>query len=74
MRALDGNVSIEDLNEGVKPGQSSIYTSAGDHDANAYNADMMKFRKLALTSTEFLSGEHGTGSSSTDSGNQRQHF
>lgn len=63
VRALDGDASLDDLNEGVKPGHSSLYNSSADYDANAYNADMIKFRKIALSSHEFLTGEHGTGSS-----------
>ncbi|PON67682.1 Mitogen-activated protein kinase kinase kinase [Parasponia andersonii] len=65
VRALEGDVSLDDLNEGVRPGQSSIYTSSGssDYDANAYNADMKKFRKMALNSQEFVSSEFGTSTS-----------
>lgn len=71
MRALEGDVSLDDLNEGTKPGQSSMFNAAGagggssDYDTQAYNADMKKFRKLALSSQEFGSSEFGT--SSTDS-------
>lgn len=78
VRALEGDVSLDDLNEGVRPGQSSIYTSSGssDYDANAYNADMKKFRKMALTSQEFVSSEFGTSSSDSremvNPGNQKQ--
>ncbi|KAG6729596.1 hypothetical protein I3843_01G033000 [Carya illinoinensis] len=65
VRALEGDASLlDDLkNEGVKPGQSSVYSSAGssDNDTNVFNADM-KFRKMALASPEFASGECGTSS------------
>jgi hypothetical protein len=61
---LEGDVSLDDLNEGTKPGQSSVYGSNGssDYDNNAYNADMKKFRKMALSSQEFASNEYGTSS------------
>lgn len=75
MRALEGDVSLDDLNEGVRPGQSAIYTSSGssDYDANAYDADMKKFRKMALTSQEFVSSEFGTSSNdSREMANQKQ--
>lgn len=64
VRALEGDVSLEDLNEGVKPGQSSVYSSTGssDYDTSSYNADMKKFRKMALTSQEYASSEYGATS------------
>ncbi|KAL5557269.1 hypothetical protein UlMin_039505 [Ulmus minor] len=77
VRALEGDVSLDDLNEGVRPGQSSIYTSSGssDYDTNAYNADMKKFRKMALSSQEFVSSEFGASSNdSREMANQRQHL
>ncbi|KAJ7944302.1 Receptor-like kinase [Quillaja saponaria] len=58
VRALEGDVSLDDLNEGTRPGQSSIYSSSNgssDYDTNAYNSDMQKFRKMALSSKEFVS-------------------
>ncbi|KAF5463971.1 hypothetical protein F2P56_014090 [Juglans regia] len=65
-RALEGDASLlDDLkNEGVKPGHSSVYSSAGssDLDTNTFNADMKKFRKTAQASPEFASGEYGTSS------------
>ncbi|KAL3630306.1 hypothetical protein CASFOL_023290 [Castilleja foliolosa] len=79
VRALDGDSSLEDLNEGVKPGQSQPFNPNGNmstYDTGAYNADMMKFRKMVLTSQEFNSNEDGatseyglneSSSSSTDS-------
>ncbi|WCJ24886.1 Protein kinase superfamily protein [Euphorbia peplus] len=65
VRALEGDVSLDDLNEGTKPGQSSIFTSSSgstDYDASSYNADLKKFRQVALSSQEFVSSEHGTSS------------
>ncbi|XP_065851780.1 proline-rich receptor-like protein kinase PERK4 [Euphorbia lathyris] len=68
VRALEGDVSLDDLNEGTKPGHSSIFTSSSDstnYNASSYNADMKKFRQVALSSQEFGSSE--IGSSSNDS-------
>lgn len=64
VRALEGNSSLEDLNEGVKPGQSAAYnpngkTGTSAYDTGAYNADMMKFRKMVMLSQEFNSSEYG---------------
>ena len=48
--------------DGVKPGQSAMYSSAsGDYDAGTYSADMKKFRKLALESSTG-SSEYGATS------------
>lgn len=66
VRALEGDSSLDDLNEGVKPGQSSVFGTnvSSDHsyDTGAYNADMMKFRKMVLSSQDFTSGEYGATS------------
>ncbi|CAN1241047.1 Proline-rich receptor-like protein kinase PERK1 [Linum perenne] len=51
VRALEGDVSLADLNEGMRPGDSS------DYDTSQYNEDMRKFRKMALGSQE-----HGVSS------------
>ncbi|XP_030498949.2 proline-rich receptor-like protein kinase PERK4 [Cannabis sativa] len=82
VRALEGDVSLDDLNEGVRPGYSSIYTSSesSDYDASAYNADMKRFRKMALTSQEYPSSEFGTSTSDESRemtnlpGHQKQNF
>ncbi|KAK2657226.1 hypothetical protein Ddye_010278 [Dipteronia dyeriana] len=73
VRALEGDSSLEDLNEGVKPGQSSIYnsTTSSDYSQSSYNADMKKFRQMALGSQEFPSSE-SAGSSTSDSHELRQ--
>ncbi|CAN6680320.1 unnamed protein product [Malus baccata var. baccata] len=65
VRALEGEVSLDNLNEGTKPGQSSMFNAGGgssDYDTQAYNADMKKFRKLALSSQELGSSDYGTSS------------
>ncbi|GAV78440.1 Pkinase_Tyr domain-containing protein [Cephalotus follicularis] len=55
VRALEGDVSLSDLNEGIRPGHSTVYSSYGssDYDTSQYNEDMKKFRKMALASQEY---------------------
>nr|GMD01865.1 proline-rich receptor-like protein kinase PERK1 [Ipomoea batatas] len=55
VRALEGDVSLSDLNEGIRPGHSAAYSSYGssDYDTMQYNEDMKKFRKMALGSQEY---------------------
>lgn len=81
VRALEGDVSLEALNEGVKPGQSSVFGSnSSEYDANAYNADMKQFRKVAFATQGFDSSEYSAQSSdyshnrtpSTDSMNSKE--
>ncbi|CAN0919417.1 Proline-rich receptor-like protein kinase PERK4 [Linum grandiflorum] len=71
VHTLEGDASLEQLNEGVRPGQSSIFGAAGgsggEYDMGAYNADMARFRQVALSSQEFDSSEHGTSSTASDS-------
>lgn len=65
VRSLDGNSLLEDLNEGVKPGQSAAFNPRGNiesYDTGAYNADMMKFRKMVMTSQDCNSSEYGATS------------
>lgn len=61
VRALEGEVSLSDLNEGIRPGQSSIYSSYGssDYDSGQYKEDMKKFRQMALASQQYGSSEYG---------------
>ncbi|KAK9060768.1 hypothetical protein SSX86_021474 [Deinandra increscens subsp. villosa] len=60
VRALEGDVSLSDLNEGIRPGQSSVFGSHGssDYDTAQYNEDMVKFRKMALGTQEYASSEY----------------
>ncbi|THG17946.1 hypothetical protein TEA_016522 [Camellia sinensis var. sinensis] len=60
VRAFEGDISLSDLNEGIKPGHNTIYSSHGssDYDTNQYNEDMKKFRKMALGTKEYGSNEH----------------
>lgn len=54
VRALDGDISPENLNEGMRPGHDSLFGSHGSSDLDAcqYNEDMKNFRKLAMASQE----------------------
>ncbi|KAI3854554.1 hypothetical protein MKW92_042086 [Papaver armeniacum] len=54
VRALEGNISLQDLNEGIRPGQSSAFSSYGssDYDTVQYKEDMIKFRQTALASQD----------------------
>ncbi|KAK9148815.1 hypothetical protein Scep_007572 [Stephania cephalantha] len=65
VRALEGDASISDLHEGLRPGQSNVYSSYGssDYDNNQYNEDMKKFRKMALASQEYGSSEYSAPTS-----------
>ncbi|URE43385.1 STYKc [Musa troglodytarum] len=65
LRALEGDVSLEDLNEGIRPGHSRFYSSYGssDYDSGQYNEDMKKFRKMALTTREYASSEYSAPTS-----------
>ncbi|KAL8477225.1 hypothetical protein ACS0TY_029498 [Phlomoides rotata] len=49
VRALDGNLSLEDLNEGVKGGGDGTGGN-NPYDTKAYNADIMKFRMMVMSS------------------------
>lgn len=55
VHALEGESSLSDLNEGIRPGHSSVYSSYGssDYDTAQYNEDLKKFRKMALASQEY---------------------
>ncbi|XWS54899.1 hypothetical protein CRYUN_Cryun10bG0129300 [Craigia yunnanensis] len=65
VRALEDDVSLDDLNEAMRPGQSSRFTLSSDgidYDSSSYSADMKKFRKLALDSQEYGSSNFGNTS------------
>ncbi|KAL7002706.1 Proline-rich receptor-like protein kinase perk1 [Sarracenia purpurea var. burkii] len=60
VRALEGDVSLEDLNEGVKPSHSSVFGSSGGSEyEDSYNSGMKRFGKPGMSSQEFTSSEHG---------------
>uniref|UniRef100_A0A2P2IUA8 non-specific serine/threonine protein kinase n=1 Tax=Rhizophora mucronata TaxID=61149 RepID=A0A2P2IUA8_RHIMU len=65
VRALEGDVSLSDLNEGIKPGHSSIYSyGSSDYDTSQYKEDMKKFRKMALGSQEYGASSEYSGPTS----------
>ncbi|XP_010103058.2 proline-rich receptor-like protein kinase PERK1 [Morus notabilis] len=66
VRALEGDVSLADLNEGIRPGQSNVYSSYGssDYDTSQYNEDLKKFRKVALGSQEYGASSEYSGPTS----------
>ncbi|CAO2175180.1 unnamed protein product [Urochloa humidicola] len=73
VRALEGDVSLDDLNEGVRPGHSrflgSYSSSASDYDSNQYKEDLKKFRKMALggsSGVQSSSQQTPTSASSSD--------
>ena len=54
VHALEGDASLSDLNEGMRPGHSNVYSSYGssDYDTSQYNEDMKRFRRMALGTQE----------------------
>ncbi|CAN0900140.1 Proline-rich receptor-like protein kinase PERK1 [Linum grandiflorum] len=72
VRALEGDVSLADLNEGMKPGDSRGYGSYGssDYDTSQYNEDMRKFRKMALGSQDHggVSSEYSAAPTTSEYG------
>ncbi|KAL5576433.1 hypothetical protein UlMin_018132 [Ulmus minor] len=65
VRVLEGNMSLDDLSEGGKPGHSTAYSSRGskDYDSSQYKEDLKRFRKLALESQEQPTSEYSGPSS-----------
>ncbi|KAL7140190.1 hypothetical protein ABFS83_09G105200 [Erythranthe nasuta] len=64
IRALEGNLNLEELNEGLKPGHSRKYDSSHgssdfdiSYDTTQYREDLIKFRKMALESVEHTTSE-----------------
>ena len=68
-------MSLDDLNEGIRPGHSTIYGSheSADYDTAQYKEDLKKFTKMALEGQDHNSsecsgptsdfGQHPSGSS-----------
>ncbi|CAK9142570.1 unnamed protein product [Ilex paraguariensis] len=75
VRALEGDMSLDALNEGVKPGHGAMssYGGSSEYDGGSYHSEMKKFRKTGLSSQEFTSSEHGTtGEFATTPGGESQ--
>ena len=68
VRALEGDVSLDDLNDVRKTSQSTGISS--EYNTKMYNADLEKFKKLALSSQEFGSSDDAGNQSS--SGNSQE--
>jgi hypothetical protein len=58
-------VSLEDLNEGVRPGHSRFFGSysSSDYDSGQYNEDMQKFRKAAFNNNTYTSSQYSAPTS-----------
>ncbi|XP_020167535.1 proline-rich receptor-like protein kinase PERK4 [Aegilops tauschii subsp. strangulata] len=54
VRALEGDMSLEDLNDGVRPGQSRLF----GEEAGSYSSDMNRTKEVAVASPEY-SGRFG---------------
>lgn len=69
VRAFEGNISLDDLTEGVTPGHSTIYSLDGssDYSSTQYKEDLKKFKKMALESQTFGSSEC-SGLTTSDNG------
>ena len=58
VRALEGDLSVEHMKNGMTSNQSGVFSSS-DYGSNSYNANIRNFRKMALESTEYASSEFG---------------
>ncbi|GLT32658.1 hypothetical protein SLA2020_073080 [Shorea laevis] len=60
VRALEGNLALDDLNEGMTPGCSTTfsYHESFDYSSTLYKEVLKKFRELALDTEEQDSSEH----------------
>lgn len=59
-------MSLDDLNEGFKPGHGSLfgsYGSSSDYSTTQYKEDLKKFRKMALDTQELGSSEYSGNTS-----------
>jgi hypothetical protein len=63
VRALEGDMSLDDLNEGVKPGQSMVYSS--DESGN-YASNINKLRQVAFESSGEYTNEYSVTGESGD--------
>ncbi|CAE5959717.1 unnamed protein product [Arabidopsis arenosa] len=64
VRTLEGDASLDDLDDGVKPRQSSSGgEGSSDYEMGTYGAEMRKFRKVTLDSRDYgASSEYGATS------------
>ncbi|KAK0597846.1 hypothetical protein LWI29_029151 [Acer saccharum] len=53
VRALEGNLPLEDLNEGFTPGHSRVFShGSSEYSSSQYKEDIKKFKLLALQSID----------------------
>ncbi|MFS7954827.1 putative protein kinase RLK-Pelle-PERK-1 family [Helianthus anomalus] len=61
VRALEGNASLDSLDEKETKGESALDTSESRvYDTQAYNDDMIKFRKMVMSTEESSGSEMGS--------------
>ncbi|URE01886.1 STYKc [Musa troglodytarum] len=70
VRALEGDVSLEDLNEGVRPGQSALFSSGSDYESSPYTSNANRVGRVVVASSEY-SAEYSGPSSGGLSGEMR---
>jgi hypothetical protein len=65
VRALEGDMSLEDLHDGTKPGHSRLvgsYTSS-DYESSSYNEDMKQFRNITSQRSDYQSSQYSAPTS-----------
>jgi len=76
-------ISFDDLNEGVKPGQSSVFGSSGSEstfESTTYSSKMREFQRVALASGEYtgeysgVTSEYGLNPSESSSSSGETQF
>ncbi|XP_062187913.1 proline-rich receptor-like protein kinase PERK4 [Phragmites australis] len=82
VKALQGDMPLEELNDGVRPGHSSMFSSSSgsgpEYGSGSYTAQMERIRRAALPSPEYSAEYpgsipefgHPSPASSADSGEQ----
>ncbi|PKI71041.1 hypothetical protein CRG98_008622 [Punica granatum] len=75
VRALEGNLALHDLNDGVQPGHSRAYSPFGrsDYSSGQYQEDLKMFRKMALEGREITTSEYSASGPTSESGAQPSH-
>ncbi|CAK8539865.1 unnamed protein product [Lathyrus sativus] len=64
VRSLEGDVSLDDLKEGMKAGGIAAHTpssGSSEYDTMQYNADIQKFRKAVFNSQEYGTTSFSSG-------------
>ncbi|KAJ8755719.1 hypothetical protein K2173_024263 [Erythroxylum novogranatense] len=65
VRALEGNIPLDELSDGILPGQSMAFSSHGssDYSSSQYKEDLKNFKKIALESQELVSSDYSVPTS-----------